>query len=266
MAAAFARVAGGDRDDARDRRALQRRARARPPADPGLPGARGRHRPQLPAPARRARPARALRRPAAGGDARADGGRARGHRPDGLQLLLPDRLGLRRLREAQRHRRRAGPRLGRRLDRRLQPADHRRRPARLRPDVRALPQPRARVDAGHRHRLLGARPRARAALRDRQVRSRVGRADRHLRQDGAAPGDARRRARARARLRRRRSPREADPRSPAGARAVVRRLPRRRRAAARGLRRGSDRARRSSTSPAASKASCATRRSTRRRS
>ena len=38
--------------------------------------------------------------------------------------------------------------------------DHRRRPAALRPAVRALPEPRARVDAGHRHRLLGARPRA----------------------------------------------------------------------------------------------------------
>ena len=52
-------------------------------------------------------PARALRRPAAGGDARADGDRARGDRPDGLQRLLPDRLGLRRLRQAQRHRRRS---------------------------------------------------------------------------------------------------------------------------------------------------------------
>ena len=30
-------------------------------------------------------------------------------------------------------------------------------PLALRPAVRALPQPRARVDAGHRHRLLGAR-------------------------------------------------------------------------------------------------------------
>ena len=236
-------VAAGAGVDARDRRALRRRARARPPADPRLPGPRRRDRPQLPAQARRAGPARALRRPAAGGDARAHGDRARGHRPDGLQRLLPDRLGLRRLRQAQRHRRRPGPRLGRGLDRRLQPAHHRRRPARLRPAVRALPQPRARVDAGHRHRLLGARPRARAALRDREVRARLGRADRDLRQDGAAPGDARRRARARPRLRRRGPAREADPRPPAGPRAVVRRVPRRGRAAARRLRRGPDRAR-----------------------
>ncbi len=43
----------------------------------------------------------------------------------------------------------------------LRAADHRRRPAALRPALRALPQPRARVHAGHRHRLLRARPRAR---------------------------------------------------------------------------------------------------------
>ena len=96
--------------------------------------------------------------------------------------------------------------------------DHRRRPAALRPAVRALPQPRARVDAGHRHRLLGARPRARDALRDREVRPRVGRADRHLRQDVPARGDARRGARARLRLRRRRPPGEADPRPDHGPR------------------------------------------------
>ena len=220
----------------------------------------------LPAHAGRAGPARALRRPAAGGDARAHGDRARGDRPDGLQRLLPDRLGLRRLRQAQRHRGRPGPRLGGGLDRRLQPAHHRRRPARLRPAVRALPQPRARVDAGHRHRLLGARPRARAALRDREVRPRVGRADRHVRQDGAAPGDARRGARARPRLRRRRPPREADPRPPAGPRRRPSRTawPRASRCAP-PTTRTRPRAR-SSTSRAASRASCATPRSTPRRS
>ena len=44
-------------------------------------------------------PARPLRRPAAGGGRRADGDGARGHRPHGLQRLLPDRLGLRHLGE-----------------------------------------------------------------------------------------------------------------------------------------------------------------------
>ena len=51
------------------------------------------------------------------------------------------------------------------LDRRLQPRHHRSRPARERPAVRALPEPGAPVDARHRHRLLGSRPRARDPLR-----------------------------------------------------------------------------------------------------
>ena len=109
-----------------------------------------------------------------------------------------------------------GPRQRRRLDRRLLPAHHRRRPAALRPALRALPEPRARVDAGYRHRLLGARARARHAVRDREVRPRVGRADHHLRQDVPARGHPRRRARARPRLRRRRPPGQADPRPRAG--------------------------------------------------
>ena len=89
----------------------------------------------------------------------------------------------------------------RRQPRRLLPADHRRRPAALRPAVRALPERRARVDAGHRHRLLRARPRARDPLRDREVRHRAGGADHHLRQDVPARGHARRGARARPRVR-----------------------------------------------------------------
>jgi len=67
------------------------------------------------------------------------------------------------------------------LDRLLQPADHRCRSARLRPAFRALPASRARLDAGYRHRFLGSRARARDALRSREVRARVGRADRHVR-------------------------------------------------------------------------------------
>ena len=51
--------------------------------------------------------------PAAGPRARRHG--ARRHRQHGLQRLLPDRLGLRRLREGQRHRGRPRPWLGRRL-------------------------------------------------------------------------------------------------------------------------------------------------------
>ncbi|MEJ7715035.1 MAG: hypothetical protein WKF40_04745 [Thermoleophilaceae bacterium] len=92
----------------------------------------------------------------------------------------------------------SGPRLGRRVDRLLRARHHRRRSDPLRPAVRALPQPRARVDAGHRHRLLGQGPRPRDPLRGRQVRPGVGGPDHHLRQDAPARGHPRRRARARA--------------------------------------------------------------------
>ncbi len=67
--------------------------------------------------------------------------RARRDREHGLPVLLPDRLGLRPLRQGQRHRGRPRPWLRRRLDRRLLARDHRSRPARQRPAVRALPQP-----------------------------------------------------------------------------------------------------------------------------
>ena len=85
----------------------------------------------VPARAGRARAcaaATATRRPAEA--RRADGDGARRHRQHGLQRLLPDRLGLRPLRQGQRDRRRPGPRLRGRLDRRLLPADHGRRSAR----------------------------------------------------------------------------------------------------------------------------------------
>ena len=60
-----------------------------------------------------------------------------------------------------------GPRLGGRQLRRLLPAHHRRRSDGVRPDLRALPQPRARVAARHRHRLLRAAPRRGHRLRHR---------------------------------------------------------------------------------------------------
>ncbi len=265
MAQAFAEWPEALAVDARDRRALRRRDRARAPAHPALPP-RGRGRARLPARVRGGGAAGALRRPGAGRRDRARRDGARRHRPHGLQRLLPDRLGLRQVGEGQRHRRRPGPRQRRRLDRRLLPADHRRRPAALRPAVRALPQPRARVDAGHRHRLLGPRPRARDALRDREVRPRVGRADHHLRQDVPARGHARRRARARPRLRRRRPPGQAHPRPAAGPPAVVRRLPASRASRCAAPTTRTARPSRSSTSRAASRGSSATRRSTPRRS
>ena len=142
------------------------------------------------------------------------------------------------------------------------PADHRRRPAALRPAVRALPQPRAGVDARYRHGLLGPRPRARDPLRDREVRQGGGRPDRHLRQDVPAGGDARRRPRARPRLRGRRPAGQADPRPDHGPPAELRGVPAPGPAAARRGRPRRNRQGRSSTSPRAWRGSCATPRST----
>ena len=62
-------------------------------------------------------------------------------RDDGLQRLLPHRLGPDRPRPRAGHPGRPRPRLGRRLCRGLLPAHHRPRPDPLRPAVRALPQP-----------------------------------------------------------------------------------------------------------------------------
>ena len=85
-----------------------------------------------------------------------------------------------------------GPRLGRRQPRRLLPAHHRRRSDRVRPDLRALPEPRARVAARHRHRLLRAPPRRGHRVRHPQVRPRERRPDHHVRDDEGARRGARR--------------------------------------------------------------------------
>ncbi len=73
------------------------------------------------------------------------------------------------IRWAQRERRAGRPRsrLRRRLAGRLQSAHHRSRSAALRPAVRALPESRARLDAGLRRRFLHGGPRPRDRLRRR---------------------------------------------------------------------------------------------------
>ena len=76
-----------------------------------------------------------------------------------------------------------GPRLGRGLAGRLLARHHRPRSAALRPAVRALPQSRARVDAGLRHRLLPGRARPRDRVRAQEVR----RADACRRSPPSAP-------------------------------------------------------------------------------
>ena len=75
---------------------------------------------------------------------------------DGVLLLLPGRRRLHHVGQAQRHPGRPGPRLGGRLHRGLRAGHHRPGPDQARAGVRAVPQPRARVHARHRHRLRRA--------------------------------------------------------------------------------------------------------------
>ena len=186
-----------------------------PDPAPHVPGPGRSGRLRLPRRALRKRPAKALRIGDTGA-LRPPEVRAEDDPRDGLRGLLPDRLGLHLLREAERDRRRPGPRLGSRLPRRLLPRDHRHRPDQVRPPLRALPQPGAQVDARHRHRLLGARARPGHQLRGREVRARPRRPDHHLRDDDGARGGPRRGARARHPVRHRRQDREAHPRGPEG--------------------------------------------------
>ena len=109
--------------------------------------------------------------------------RDRDHLPDGVPGLLPGRRGLHHVGQEQRRRGRPRPRLRGRLDRRLRDGHHRPRPARPRADLRAVPQPRARLHARHRHRLRRTWPGRRDQVRDREVGLGQGRADRHLRHD-----------------------------------------------------------------------------------
>ena len=96
--------------------------------------------------------------------ARALRARVRRHLHQGLRRLLPHRAGVRALGQAERHRRRPGPWLGRGRHRRLRHGHHHLRPARERPHVREVPLHRALRDARYRHGLRRrASPRGRAA-------------------------------------------------------------------------------------------------------
>ncbi len=215
------RLPAGAPPDPRGRRAVHGDDRHRPAAPAEIPDPGGAGRVRVPGRAVRDRPRPPLRvgHPRA---ARASPVRAEDDPGDGLRRLLPDRLGLRPLREDARDPGRAGPRLRRGLAGRLLPGDHRRRPDAVRPAVRAFPQPRPQVDAGHGHRLRGRRPRAGDQLRRREVRPRPRRPDHHVLDDDGPRGRSRRRPRAGDPLRLRRQGREADP---GGAEGLPRRVP-----------------------------------------
>ena len=87
------------------------------------------------------------------GRAQAARARAGHHLPDGVRQLFPDRLGLRPLRPRERHPGH-GPRFRLRGHRQLRALPQPRRPARVRPAVRAVPRPEPLGGARHRHRLL----------------------------------------------------------------------------------------------------------------
>ena len=143
------------------------------------------------------------------------------------------------------------------------PADHRPRPAALRPDLRAVPEPRTPFDAGHRHGLRRATTRRGDPLRHRAVRLGSRRADHHVPDDQGEAGHPRRRARAGVPGRRGRPPLQDVPAQRHGSGLPDRgRARRSRRSSARPTRR-SPRRRRSSTRRGRSRAFAARTRCTR---
>ncbi len=118
--------------------------------------------------------------------------RAGHHQPDGVRLLLPDRLGLRPLRPRARHPE-LGARLGLRGAGQLPAPPQPRRPAQVRPAVRAVPRPEPLRGAGYRHRPVQGAALRGHRLRPAEVRRGQRGADRHLRHDGGQGRDQGRR-------------------------------------------------------------------------
>ncbi len=118
--------------------------------------------------------------------------RTRRHHAHEVSGLLPDRVRLHQMDEGARHPGRAGPRFGRGLGGGLVAHDHGPRSDPLRASLRALPEPRTRVDAGLRHRLLPGSPRRGDPICARQIRRKPRRADHYLREAAGARRAARR--------------------------------------------------------------------------
>ena len=141
--------------------------------------------------------------------------RAGRHREDGLRRLLPGGVGLHPLRAAAGHRGGSGARVVGGVAGGLLPRHHQRRSHPVRAPVRAIPEPRADLDAGHGHRLRRRPARRGHPLRGRPLRARPGRPHHHVRDAGGQGGHPRRGPRAGHALRRRRPHRQARPGLPA---------------------------------------------------
>ena len=119
--------------------------------------------------------------------------RTGGDQPGGLRRLLPDRPGLHPRRARSRDPGGPGPRFRRRLAGRLRTRHHQRRSAPVRPAVRAVPESRAGLDAGHRRRLLLRAPGRGDRVRPPALRQEQRRPDHHLRHaQGPRRGQGRR--------------------------------------------------------------------------
>ena len=128
----------------------------------------------------------------------------------GFPGLLPRHRRPRAPREGERHPGRPGPWVRGRRDDRLRARHHRARPDEARPAVRAVPQPRAHLDARHRHGLRRAPSRRHDPLRHREVRRGARRADHHVRLHQGQGGGQGQRPRARPPLRPRRPHHQGD--------------------------------------------------------
>ena len=128
----------------------------------------------------------------------------------GFSAYFLDRLGPHQICQGTGHPHRPRPGERRRLDRGVLPGDHQARPARVRPHLRAIPQPRSPPDARHRHGLRRALPGRDDPLLRRAVRVGPRRPDRHVLHHQGPPGAARRRPRPRVPVRSRRPGGQAD--------------------------------------------------------
>ena len=173
----------GVRQHARHRRAGRRRLHRGPRPAAGGARPRGRDRGQLAGQGGRAGAALAVPERHPGQLPQAGRVRGLGHHADGLPGLLPGDGRPAELRPLGQPARRPRPRQRGGQPGRLRPGHHRPRPDPPQADLRAVPQPRARLHARHRHGLRRAPARRDDPLRHREVRRGEDRPDHHLLHD-----------------------------------------------------------------------------------